>query len=149
MTIWCTHYYYILLKTGSLNNAILGIWLALVAMVYEPLNHAREIATIKWSSGCSRKAKLARSINISLLFLTKETNKKPAPRWLSIISYPTRARGIIVKYCTVLTCQRKFYAAVFFFRITEIPQKHTSGKKQTNKQTAYITCLMYFCANYN
>ena len=37
----------------------------LVAMVYEPLYHAREIATIKLSSGCSCKAKSVRSSNIS------------------------------------------------------------------------------------
>ena len=34
-------------------------WVA--AMAYEPLYHAREIATIKSSSGCSWKAKSTRS----------------------------------------------------------------------------------------
>ena len=31
-------------------------------------------------------------------------NRRYAPRWLSIISYPTRSRGIIVKY--VITPQK-------------------------------------------
>ena len=35
--------------------------IGLVAMVYEPLCHAREITTIKLSSGCSCKAKSADS----------------------------------------------------------------------------------------
>ena len=35
------------------------------AMVFEPLYHAGEIAAIKLSSGCSCKAKSARSSNIS------------------------------------------------------------------------------------
>ena len=42
-------------------------WL-IADMVYEPLYslyHAQEIATIKLSSGCSCKAKLVRSSNIS------------------------------------------------------------------------------------
>ena len=39
--------------------------ISLAAMVYESLYHAREIATIKLSSGCSCKAKSARSGNIS------------------------------------------------------------------------------------
>ena len=39
--------------------------IGLVTMVYEPLYHAREIETIKLSSGCSCKAKSARSGNIS------------------------------------------------------------------------------------
>ena len=34
---------------------------ATVAVVYEPLYHAREIATVKLSSDCSGKAKSARS----------------------------------------------------------------------------------------
>ena len=38
-------------------------------MVYEPLYHVREIATIKLSSGCSSKAKSAKSSNISWLFV--------------------------------------------------------------------------------
>ena len=29
-----------------------------------------------------------------------------APRWLTIISYPTRARGIIVKYTPLLTLSK-------------------------------------------
>ena len=40
-------------------------WLS--AMVNEPLYHAGEIAPIKLSSGCSCKAKLERSSNISLV----------------------------------------------------------------------------------
>ena len=46
--------------------------IGLVAMVYEPLYYAREIATIKLSSGCYCKAKSARSSNISWLFLIKQ-----------------------------------------------------------------------------
>ena len=38
-------------------------------MVYEPLYHAREIATTKWSSSCSCKAKSVRSIDLSIFFL--------------------------------------------------------------------------------
>ena len=42
--------------------------IGLAAMVYyEPLNHAREIVIIKLSSGCSCKARSARSSNIILL----------------------------------------------------------------------------------
>ena len=42
-------------------------WLSnhMVVHVYEPLHHVKEIATIKLSSGCSYKAKSARSSNIS------------------------------------------------------------------------------------
>ena len=40
--------------------------MGLAARVNEPLYHAREIATIKLSSGCSCKAKSARSRNISI-----------------------------------------------------------------------------------
>ena len=55
-----------LVKNGSLYNAIPGRDLiGLAAMVYEPLYHAREIATIKLSSGCSCKAKSAKTSNIS------------------------------------------------------------------------------------
>ena len=39
--------------------------IGLAAMVYEPLYHVREIATIKLSSDCYCKAKPARSCNIS------------------------------------------------------------------------------------
>ena len=46
--------------------------IGLAAMVYEPLYHAREIETIKLSSGCSCKMKSARSSNISSLFLIKQ-----------------------------------------------------------------------------
>ena len=46
--------------------------IGLAAMVYEPLYHAREIATIKLPSSCSCKAKSARFSNISLLFLIKQ-----------------------------------------------------------------------------
>ena len=46
-------------------------WL-IAAMVYEPLYHAREIGTIKLSSGCSCKAKSARPSNISGLLLIKQ-----------------------------------------------------------------------------
>ena len=42
-----------------------GDFIGLAAMVYEALYHAREIATIKLSSGFSCKAKLARSCNVS------------------------------------------------------------------------------------
>ena len=59
-------------KTGSLYNAIPGIWIGLATMVCEPLYDAREIATIKLSSGCSCKAKSARFSNISRLFLIKQ-----------------------------------------------------------------------------
>ena len=41
--------------------------IGLAAMVYEPLYHAREIATIKLPSSCS-----ARFSNISFLFLIKQ-----------------------------------------------------------------------------
>ena len=40
--------------------------------VYEPLYHAREIATIKLSSGCSFREKSARSRNSSSLFVIKQ-----------------------------------------------------------------------------
>ena len=40
-------------------------------MVYEPLYHAREIAAIKLSPGCSCKAKLARTSNVSRLLFNK------------------------------------------------------------------------------
>ena len=40
-------------------------WLSDHGTVYEPLYHAREIATIKLASGCSCRAKSASSSNIS------------------------------------------------------------------------------------
>ena len=43
--------------------------IGLVTIVYEPLYQAQEIATIKLCSGCSCKAKSARSSNISRLLL--------------------------------------------------------------------------------
>ena len=55
----------LLLRTGSLylcNSRDLN---DLVAVVYEPLNNALEIGTIKLSSGCSCKAKSAKSSSIS------------------------------------------------------------------------------------
>ena len=45
--------------------------IGLAAVVYEPLYHAREIATIKLSSGCSCKAKSAGFSNISLTIFNK------------------------------------------------------------------------------
>ena len=78
-------------------------------MVYEPLYHARERATIKFSSGSSCKAKSVtcskkpwffffNKIIIPRALVGYEMIKARRPRWLSIISYPTRASGIIVKY---------------------------------------------------
>ena len=55
----------ILLKTGSLYNAIQGNLIGLATVVYEPLYHAQEKANIKLSSGCSCKAKSARCSDIS------------------------------------------------------------------------------------
>ena len=46
--------------------------IGLAAMLYKPLYHAREIETIKLSSGCSWKAKSVRSNNISWLFLIEK-----------------------------------------------------------------------------
>ena len=43
-----------------------------IFLIFLPLYHAREIAAIKLSSGCSCKAKSARSSNISYLFLVKQ-----------------------------------------------------------------------------
>ena len=43
-----------------------------MVMVYQPLHHAREIATMKLFSGFSCKAKSARSNKISLMFLIKK-----------------------------------------------------------------------------
>ena len=51
-----------------IKSNIPGIFHGLAAMVYEPLYHAQEKATIKLSSGCSCKAKSVRSSNISRLF---------------------------------------------------------------------------------
>ena len=45
--------------------------IALATMVFQPLYHARETATIKLSSGCSCKAISFRSSNISWLFSIK------------------------------------------------------------------------------
>ena len=42
--------------------------IGLAVMAYKPLYHSREIATIKLSSGCSWKAKSAKSSNISDCF---------------------------------------------------------------------------------
>ena len=82
-------------------------FIGLAAIEYEPLYHAREIATIKLSSTCSCKVKSARSSNNSIVFNKKIipltlvgyemiiTNSTLRASWLSIIPYPTRARGII------------------------------------------------------
>ena len=54
-------------------------------MVYEPLHHALQI----WQLYAFLKIKLRRILDILWAFLTKQ---------LSTISYPTRTRGILVKY---------------------------------------------------
>ena len=54
------------------NNNNNNNLICLAAMVCEPLYHAREIATIKLSSGFSCKAKSARSSNISSLVLMRQ-----------------------------------------------------------------------------
>ena len=92
-------------------------------MVYEPLYHGQEMATIKLSAGYSCTAKSVRSSNISRWFFIKLLfhlrlldmrwlwpTRCYTPRWLSIISYPTRARGIIVDYtlCDWLANSRHF-----------------------------------------
>ena len=84
------------------------VLIGLAAMVYEPLYHAREVATIN----CFLVA-LKQEINKAYQYYLIVFNKtiiplalvgyemiiaNSAPRWLSIISYPTRARGIIVNY---------------------------------------------------
>ena len=46
--------------------------IGLAAMVYEPLYHSQEKATIELSSACSCKAKSERYSNIYLLFLIKQ-----------------------------------------------------------------------------
>ena len=89
-------------------------------MVYEPLYHAREIETIKLSSASSCKVKSARSSNIScsVVLIKKffysrlldmrwsQPTRRYAPWWLSIILYPTHARGIIVNYCIITPISR-------------------------------------------
>ena len=54
-----------IIKNWIINSRDL---IGLAVMVHKPLYHAREIATIKLSSGCSWKAKSARSSNISDCF---------------------------------------------------------------------------------
>ena len=54
-----------IIKNWIINSRDL---IGLAVMIYKPLNHAGEIATIKLSSGCSWKAKSARSSNISDCF---------------------------------------------------------------------------------
>ena len=60
----------------NLNHCIMQFqgfdWL-IAAMVYEPLYHARETATIKLSSNCSCKAKSATSSNIPWFFFFNKT----------------------------------------------------------------------------
>lgn len=84
--------------------------IGLLVMGYQPLCHAREIATIKFFSDCSCKMKPTNSNNISWYF---NNNKKKNsfrtvgywviiarlndPRCLSIISGPSRVRRIIVR----------------------------------------------------
>ena len=63
-------------KTGNSNELIIDECnsrdlIGLAAMVYEPLYHARKMATVKLSSLCFCKAKSARSSNISWLRLIK------------------------------------------------------------------------------
>ena len=57
-------------------------------LVYEPLYHAREIATIKLSSVCSCKAKLARISNVFIVF-----NETIIPLVLVESSHIERALG--------------------------------------------------------
>ena len=79
----CAYLFYFLAKeTYVYIRRIIKNWIFLLynsrhlidlaAMVYEPLYHAREIATIKLSSGCSCKAKSARSSNNFWMLLTKQ-----------------------------------------------------------------------------
>ena len=54
----------LIIKNWIIEKCISRDLIGLAAMVYEPLYHAREIATIKLCSDCSCKAKSASSSNV-------------------------------------------------------------------------------------
>ena len=71
-----------------------------------------------------------------------ETNGRPyyAPRWLSMISYPTRPRGIIVNY---------IYIYIYRNLIRNINVENYINMRQYKSRTPYIDLDIYFvsCEN--
>ena len=90
----------IIIKTWIIVKCNSRDLIGLAAMVYDPLYQAREIATIKLPSSCSCKAKSARISNISLVIFNKTIIPLVLVGYDGDDRYPTRARGIIVKYPT-------------------------------------------------
>ena len=85
-------------------------------MVYEPLYHAREIVTIKLSSGCTCKAKSARSSNSSfynkiIIPLTLVGYEMIIANSAPGLSPPQRFDGVL---CVSAERSAEFYACTHF-----------------------------------
>ena len=97
-------------------------------MVYEPLYHAREIAAIiKLSSGCSCKAKSARSRNISLIVF----NKTIIP--LALLGYEMIKTNSALRASLVI-CHLKYHGIIvtdgsIVFNRTLLPTSVLSRKR--------------------
>ena len=90
--------------------------IGLAAMVYEPLYNAREIATIKLPSGCSCKAKPARSSSF-LTFLIKQLfhlhlfDEEITALCTSLVTYHLIFNTCSWYYCNIVNCQSRHLEA--------------------------------------
>ena len=74
------------LKTESLDNAIIELWLAW------PSRYVRHYTKLSKYGNCTRLLKILQIKSGRIIDIL----------WLSTISYPTRTRGIIVNYLTLM-----------------------------------------------